>query len=390
MNIINEVKQEIDNIISYRRYFHSNPELSFQEYNTTKYIEAKLNEFGIENFRIIETGVIGIIGKISDNCIALRADIDALPIQEETGLEFASKTAGNMHACGHDMHIAMLLGAAKILKQNESQLNGCVKLIFQPAEELIPGGAYLMIQAGVLENPTPRYVFGQHINPSIETGKIATCNGPIMASADELYWTIKGKSSHAATPHLGNDPILASAQMINNLQSIITKFRDPLDSGVISITSIHGGSATNILPEEVKLMGTLRAYNESWRYKTIDNIKMMSESISEMYNCTCEFNPKLGFPSVNNDEKAVNYVKSSALALQESDKYFVCKPMMWAEDFAYYGQKVPSAFWFLGVKNTNNMPALHNNHLAPDENAMLIGTAMLVSLAINSLAEYRI
>lgn len=387
MNVLAEVRKEIENIVSYRRHLHQYPELSFQEFETTKYIESKLSEFGIEHYRLLETGVIGIIGNKSDNCVALRADIDALPIMEDTGLEFKSVNDGKMHACGHDFHIAMLIGAAKVLKQNEDKLCGCIKLIFQPAEEMIPGGAKLMIEQGVLENPIPKFVFGQHINPSIETGKIATCNGPIMASSDELYFTIKGKSSHAATPHLGNDPILATAQIINNLQSLITKMRDPLEPGVISITSIHGGSATNILPDEVKLMGTLRAYNEVWRHKALENIKHISENIAEVYGCTCDFAPKLGFPSVINAENAVSYVKSSALALQDCDKYFECKPMMWGEDFSYYGQKIPSAFWFLGVKNDESMPALHNSKLAPDENALVIGTAMFVSLAFNVLAK---
>ncbi len=202
-------KIEINNISEYlintRRHLHQYPETAFQEFETTKFIEQELSSMDIINFKVTKTGVVGIIGEISNPCLALRADIDGLPILEETGLPYSSKNDGKMHACGHDFHTAILLGVAKYLKSIETDLKVCVKLIFQPAEEMIPGGAKTMIENGVLDNPKPQFVFGQHIHPSIKTGRIEMCYGPIMASSDELYWTIKGKSSHAATPHLGND-----------------------------------------------------------------------------------------------------------------------------------------------------------------------------------------
>lgn len=370
-------------IINIRRELHKIPETAFKEFKTTKFIENELNLLGIENFRLLETGVIGIIGDTALPCIAFRADIDALPMNEETGLEFSSLHQGVMHSCGHDFHTAMLLGAAKYLKSIEKELKICIKLIFQPAEEMIPGGAKLLVEAGVLKNPDVLMVFGQHIHPDKQVGRIEICDGPAMASSDEMYWTVKGKSSHAATPHLGNDPILAASNMITNLQAVITKHRNPLYPSVLSITSIHGGTATNILPEEVKLMGTFRAYNDEWRYKTIETISKISRNICEAYNCSSIFEPKMGFPAVINDKKATETVAKSATEIVGNDNFCYCEPMMWGEDFSYYSNEVPGCFWFLGVKNRDDMPALHNVKLSPDEKALIIGCKMFITIAFN-------
>ena len=206
-----------------------------------------------------------------------------------------------------------------------------------------------------------------------------------MASSDELYWTIKGKSSHAATPHLGSDPILASSYLITHLQTLITKFRNPLSPGVISITSIHSGSATNILPEEVKLMGTFRAYNNVWRYEALEKIKNISEQVSAIYGCESLFEPKLGFPAVINNENATDIVKRAAIDVVGVNNFSICEPMMWGEDFAYYAEQIPSCFWFLGVNNSDNMSALHNSKLTPDENALLVGFQTMVNVVLNSV-----
>jgi amidohydrolase len=247
-----------------RRTIHRNPELSFQEFETSNFIKQKLGEWGIEHREIGGTGVVAHIGN-GDNCVALRADIDALPIHEETGLEYSSQNPGVMHACGHDMHTTMLLGAAYRLKQIENELKGVVKLIFQPGEEKLPGGAKLLIENGVLENPRPGAIFGQHINPGESVGKISLAPGYVMASADELYITVKGKGSHAAQPHIGNDAILAASHLVQYYQTMVSKMKNPLDSGVISITAVNGGSANNIFPSEVKMLGTMRAFNQDWR-----------------------------------------------------------------------------------------------------------------------------
>lgn len=380
--VLSEISEYLINI---RRQLHQIPETAFNEFKTTDLIEEELSNLDIDYFRLTDTGVIGIIGDISKPCIALRADIDGLPIHEETSLPYSSIHDGKMHACGHDFHTAILLGAAKYLKSIESELNVCVKLILQPAEEMIPGGAKTLIAKGVLTNPTPIFVFGQHIHPSIATGRIEMCSGPIMASSDELYWTIKGKSSHAATPHLGSDPILASSYLITHLQTLITKFRNPLSPGVISITSIHSGSATNILPDEVKLMGTFRAYNNEWRFKALEKIEHISEQVSEIYGCKSIFEPKLGFPAVINDENATAIAQQAAINTVGIENFAICEPMMWGEDFAYYGEKIPSCFWFLGVNNSENMPALHNSKLSPDEAALSLGTKMMINVVLNSI-----
>lgn len=373
--------------VNHRRHIHTFPELSFKEFKTAEYIKKELISMGIECHSCTETGVTALIGEKSNNCVALRADIDALPIFEENDIEFKSQNDGIMHACGHDMHVAMLLSAAKILKQNESSLSGCVKLIFQPAEESIPGGASLMIKAGVLENPKPKYIFGQHINPGESAGVISSAPGPVMASGDELYWTISGKGSHAAQPHLGNDPILAAANMILMLQSMINKNRNPLNPGVLSVTSVHGGSATNIFPESVELKGTLRTFNQEWREEMHQLLIKQSKAVCQLYGCDCDLTIKKGYPPLINDDETAAFIKNVALELV-SEKYtkdFEAK--MWAEDFAYFAQNVPSVFWYLGVRpeNIEEMPPLHNSKLNPDEKALIHGTAMLVFAAVKAL-----
>lgn len=367
-----------------RREIHSNPELSFEEYQTCKFIQDRLNELGIENKVIGKTGVVALVGK-GDKCVGLRADIDALPIREETGLEFASKNDGVMHACGHDMHTTMLIGAAEILKEIEDELGGVVKLIFQPGEEKLPGGASILIEEGVLENPKVDAIFGQHIYPGESEGVVSLNSGPVMGAPDELYFTLKGKSTHAAQPHLGFDPIVAASQLIIHFQTLMTKYKDPIEAGVLSITSIKGGNATNIIPDEVKLMGTLRSFNEKWREMMHKLIRDNSKVLCTMYGCDIEIDIKKGYPPVINDEKLTRLTRQNSTILVGSGSTIDFLPKMWGEDFAYYGKNIPSTFWFTGVRpiDQDEMPALHNSKLSPSENAMPIGTAMLVTAAIN-------
>lgn len=384
--ILNKSKELLPVTIKNRRHIHSNPELSFQEFQTAEYIRCILNQHNIYNYPLAETGTVAIIGK-GDSCVALRADIDALPIFEETNLEFASRTDGIMHACGHDMHTSMLLTAAIILKENESNLNGCVKLIFQPAEEKIPGGAKLMIEQGVLENPRPLAIFGQHIYPQEQSGTVSTNSGPVLASADELYFTIKGKGSHAAQPHVGSDAILAASNLIIYYQSIISKFKNPLESGVLSVTSIHGGSATNIFPDEVKMMGTLRAYSNDWRFRVHDILRKNSKQIAELYGCTCEVEILEGYPPVVNDNSTTQFARTISEELFGKENTLEFEPKMWAEDFAYFAKEIPACFWLTGVRpaGVQELPPLHNSRLSPDENAMANGVAMLVYSAYKFL-----
>lgn len=387
-NVIESVKEHFDWMVERRRHLHKHPELSFREYETSSYIFSELSALNIKVEKLTETGVVAQIGS-GRNCVALRADIDALPIIEESGLEFSSVNDGVMHACGHDLHTAMLLSTAKILKAHEDKLNGCVKLIFQPGEEKIPGGASLMIKAGVLENPVPRFVFGQHINPSMRTGTIAGKPGALMASSDELYWEIKGKSCHAAQPHLGSDPILAASQLTLTLQTLMTKFRDPMKPSVLTVTSIHGGEATNIIPETVSMKGTLRFFDNDLRFEILEKINEISQNIAKIYNLSISFNPLIGYPPVINDNLAAKIAADSAVELFGEESFLTWQPMMWGEDFAYYGQNVPSCFWFTGCNGdlSKEMPSLHNCKLSPDENAMLYGTAMLINSALKGLEK---
>jgi len=386
MNTLESVKAVHEEMVFHRRHLHQNPELSFKEFETHKYIRNTLSDYGIENYSIGETGVVGLIG-MGEKCIALRADIDALPISEETGLPFCSKNEGVMHACGHDMHTAMLLGAAKILKKNEDKLNGIVKLIFQPGEEKTPGGASILIKEGVLVNPKPEAVFGQHIYPDAPVGTISVAPGYIMAAPDELYWTISGKGGHAAQPHLNNDVIISASQLVIYLQSLITKFRNPVSPGLLSVTAIHGGSAPNVFPDEVKLMGTLRSFDNNWREKMHSLIVEKSKEICKLYGTECEVRIEKGYPAVFNNEATTSFIQKTAKDIFGDKSVLEFEPKMWGEDFGYYAKEIPSTFWFLGVRpvDTPYMPGLHNSKMSPDEEAMVYGTAMFVEAAMRYL-----
>ena len=385
-NIKAEVEKHYDKIVAHRRKIHACPELSFKEYKTSEYIKSVLDNLGIEHKSFVKTGITATIGT-SGKCIGIRADMDALPIEEETGLAFSSENKGVMHACGHDMHTAMLLGAAKIFKAHESELGGQIKLIFQPGEESLPGGAKLMIDEGALNDPKPDVIIAQHINPELEVGTIGLKAGPIMASCDEFYLTIKAKGSHAAQPHLGTDAILSAAQIIIYIQTIMTKFRNPLDPGVITVASVHGGSAPNIYPEEVKLCGTIRTFSSELRTTIKETLKSKLPEICSLYNTECDLRLDEGYPPVINSRSVAATLFQSAAKLVGDDKVFDVEAKMWAEDFSYFSETVPSVFWFTGVrpKETASMPALHNPRLSPEEDALKIGVKMMVQSALDLL-----
>jgi amidohydrolase len=387
-SLINEVEAILPEIIKDRRHIHRYPELSFKEFKTSEFISSKLNEIGIMNQRIADTGVLGLVGQ-GGRCVALRADIDALPITEDTGLEFSSDHEGIMHACGHDMHTAMLLGAARILKKHEHELTGTIKFVFQPAEEKLPGGAKVLIDKGVLKNPDVDVIFGQHVNPGQKLGEIAFKDGPVMASADELYWTIKAESCHAAQPHLGSDAILSSASLISTLNNLVNKSRNPILPGLLSITSVHGGSATNIFPDEVKMMGTLRSFDENWRKIFHAILEETTKNICTAYGTRGSVDIIKGYPPLINDKKATGIASDAATKLFGKESVIEFEPKLWAEDFAYYSQNIPSCFWFIGVRqeSLDSMPALHNPKFSPDEKALIHGTALLVASALNYLSK---
>ena len=377
-------KQYSPEFIAVRHHLHANPELSYQEFETSKFIQKKLEESNIPFEIKATTGVVGLIkGKDPEKrIIALRADMDALPIREENNIDYKSKNEGVMHACGHDVHTSCLLGAAKILNELKSDWEGTIKLIFQPGEEKNPGGASLMIKEGVLENPKPKAIFGLHVNPQMETGKLGFRAGMSMASADELYFTIKAKGGHAATPHMTADPILISSHLIIALQQIISRNRNPLSPSVLSITSFQGGTTTNVIPSEVKLMGTFRATDEKWRFKAHELIRKISSELVQSMGAEIDIHIDVGYPAVFNDEKLYTVAKQKAGEFIGAENVSDVDLRLGAEDFGYYTQQIPGCFYRLGTGNKEKgiTSGVHTPTFNIDESAIEIGMGMMAWL----------
>jgi amidohydrolase len=352
-----------DEFISIRHHLHANPELSYQEFETSKFVQQKLTEFGIEFTVMATTGVVGIIkGKNPDTrVIALRGDMDALPIQEENDVAYKSTKDGVMHACGHDVHTTCLLGAAKILNETKEDWKGTVKLIFQPGEERNPGGASFMIRDGALENPRPQGIIGMHVHPGLDLGKLSFRKGRVMASADEIYITIKSKGGHAAAPHLTADTVLIASQLIVSLQQIISRNNNPTSPSVLSICSIQGGHTTNVIPSEVKLMGTFRAMDEVWRYKAHELITKQSKAIVEGMGAELDLHIDIGYPTVDNDPVFTTAAWKQADNFFGKENVLETEMRMGAEDFGYYTQVIPGCFFRLGVRNEAK-GIIHNVH----------------------------
>lgn len=392
MSISEEIKQKasfyFDEIRSVRRYLHKNPELSFKEYNTSKYIQGKLQEWGVSfTNNWVETGIVAEIkgNSNSNRIIALRADIDALPITEENDLEYSSQNTGVMHACGHDIHTASLLGVIRMLSELKDHINGTVKFIFQPGEEVLPGGAKLMIEEGVLVDVSE--IIGQHIYPDIEVGKVGFKSGMYMASADEIYIKVKGKGGHAALPHKLVDPILIASHIIVALQQVASRKSSPYVPTVLSFGDIRGFGATNVIPDEVNLRGTFRTFDEDWRKKAHEEIKNISKGIAQSMGGDCDVDIKVGYPFLVNDEHLTNLAKSSAIEFLGQENVVDLNLRMTAEDFAYYSQKVPSCFYRLGTANTeqNIGGNLHSPTLTSDEKSLEIGMGLMSYLALSIL-----
>ncbi|MEN9952888.1 MAG: hypothetical protein RLZZ520_1156 [Bacteroidota bacterium] len=368
---------------SIRQHLHAHPELSFQEYETSKFVQSQLSKLGIPYTVMGETGVIGLIqGKPSDRIIALRADMDALPIREENNVPYASTKDGVMHACGHDVHTACLLGAARILHELKDQWDGIVKLIFQPGEEKNPGGASILIKEGVLKNPAPQRIYGQHVHPQLETGRMNFASGKVMASADEIYITVKGKGGHAAKPNLTADTILSAAQIVNALQQVISRNNNPLSPSVLSICSIQGGFTTNVIPSEVKMMGTFRAMDEKWRFEAHDRIRAIVESTAKANGAEVELEISVGYPSVINDVTSTETARSLAKVLIGDDNVGEAEISLGAEDFGYYTQEIPGCFYRLGTGNMNKgiVSGVHTPTFDIDEEAIKMGISMMAFL----------
>ena len=372
--------------IQVRHHLHAHPELSYVEYETSAFIQAKLKELGISFEVKATTGVVAILkGKNPDSrVLALRADMDALPIREENKLSYNSQKEGVMHACGHDVHTTILLGAAKILNALKDQWEGTLKLIFQPGEEKNPGGASLLIKEGVLENPVPSGIMALHVHPGLEVGKLSFRKGRVMASADEIYITIKGKGGHAAAPHLTADTILIASHLVVALQQVISRNRNPLSPSVLTISSFQGGHTTNVIPSEVKLMGTFRAMDEEWRYKAHQLITKTATELVHAMGAEIDLLIDVGYPTVDNDDLLTEKAWQVANDYMGKENVLETEVRMGAEDFGYYTQIIPGCFFRLGVRNEAE-GIIHNVHTPLfniDESAIEIGMGMMAMLAV--------
>jgi amidohydrolase len=377
-------KQYAPDFIAIRHHLHAHPELSYKEFETSKFVQQQLTRMGIPFEVMAGTGVVGLLeGRNADSrVIALRADMDALPIQEENDVPYRSTNAGIMHACGHDVHTTVLLGAAKILHELKGEWEGTVKLIFQPGEEKNPGGASLMIREGVLQNPAPQAIFGLHVHPGLETGKLSFRGGMVMASADELYITIRGKGGHAAAPHLTVDTILVASHLVVALQQIISRNRNPLQPSVLSITSVQGGHTTNVIPSEVKLMGTFRAMDEEWRFRAHELIRKQATELVHSMGAEIDLHIDVGYPMVYNNEALDIVARAEAREFMGAERVLETEVRMGAEDFGYYTRQIPGCFYRLGVMNTEKgiTAGVHTPRFNIDESAIEIGVGMMAWL----------
>ena len=377
-------KQYAPEFIFVRHHLHAHPELSYQEFETSKFIQKKLKEFNIPFEVKSVTGVVGLIeGKNpKSRVVALRADMDALPIKEQNDIAYKSKNEGVMHACGHDVHTTCLLGAAKILSETKDEWEGTVKLIFQPGEEKNPGGASLLIKEGVLDNPTPEAIFALHVNPQLEVGNLSFREGKVMASADEIYITVKSKGGHAAAPHLTADTILIASHLVVSLQQVISRNNNPFSPSVLSITSFQGGFTTNVIPTEVKLMGTFRAMDEEWRFKAHDLIRKQSKELVEAMGAEADVLVDIGYPCVYNNESLHQIARNLAENFMGADKVGETEMRMGAEDFGYYSQHIPGCFFRLGTANKEKgiTAGVHTPLFNIDESAIETGIGIMATM----------
>ncbi|PHX91913.1 MAG: N-acyl-L-amino acid amidohydrolase [Flavobacteriales bacterium] len=379
-------------LVAIRRQIHENPELSFQEYKTAEFVENYLqNTLGLKTQRIANTGVVALIeGKNpSKKIVGLRADMDALPIVEiEDGRPYRSKIEGVMHACGHDVHTSSLLGTATILNELKDQIQGSIKLIFQPGEEKLPGGATLMIAEGVLENPTIDVMIGQHVMPGIETGKTGFRPGLYMASTDEIYITVTGKGGHGAMPHLTIDPVLISAHLILALQQVVSRTANPSTPSVLSFGKFIANGASNVIPNEVCIEGTFRTLDENWRSLAHEKIQSIAKSLVEGMGGTLNLEIRKGYPFLVNDNDLTHRLQKKAQEYLGTDNIEHLGIWMAAEDFSYYSQAVPSCFYRLGTRNEAKKTtfSVHHPSFDIDEDALIHGCGLMAWLAIQELA----
>lgn len=393
--IVAEIKARaqagFDQAVADRRHLHAHPELSFEEVETAKYIAKRLTDMGVEHTTgWADNGIVAIIkgDKPSTKVTALRADFDALPIQEANDVPYRSTVDGKMHACGHDAHTASLLGAAQILTDVKAHFGGTVKLIFQPAEEKMPGGASLMIKEGVLQNPAPHSIVGQHVHPPLEAGKVGVKPGLYMASADEIYLTVQGRGGHGGLPQDCIDTVLMSARIIVALQDVIARHCPPAIPSVLSLGKINStGGATNVIPDEVKIAGTFRAMDETWRMEAHDHIRRIAQKTAEAMGGTCDVNIVVGYPCLVNEPVLTARAKEHMIAYMGAENVVDLPLRLTAEDFSYYTHVADGCFYRLGTGNKAKgiTSPVHTPTFDIDESALLHGAGLMAYLAVMEL-----
>lgn len=379
-------------ILDIRRHLHANPELSFKEYETSKYVTAALDRWGIPYKNgFVETGiVVHIEGKNpSSKVIALRGDMDALPILEANYVPYKSKNEGVMHACGHDVHTSCVMGVAKTLHSLRDEFEGTVKIIFQPGEERLPGGASLMIKEGALENPKASSIVGQHVLPELEVGKVGFRSGMYMASADEVYFTVTGKGGHAALQHYLIDPVLITSHIIVALQQLVSRRCKPGVPCVLSFGSVHANGATNVIPNEVQVQGTFRTMDEEWRKEAHRIMKKMAEEMASAMGASCDFRVDVGYPFVYNDEVLTAFAQKAAKDYLGEENVVDLDMRMTGEDFSFYTQHMPGCFYRLGVGNQSKgiTSGLHTPTFNVDEKCLEVGTGLMAYIAYQQLTS---
>ncbi len=394
MHLIDKIKSLSESlqpeVIQWRRHLHANPELSYNEFNTAKFVAEKLKSFGLESVSMATTGLVALVqGKPGKNTIALRADMDALPIEEKNNVSYKSTKTGVMHACGHDVHTASLLGTAKILSEIRNEFEGTVKLIFQPGEEKNPGGASYMIKEGALQNPIPTSIIGQHVMPLVPVGKVGFREGMYMASSDEIYLKVIGKGGHGAAPELTIDPVVIAAHIIIGLQQVISRNASPKQPTVLTFGRIIGEGATNIIPNEVNIAGTFRALNEQWRKEGLEKIEKMAKGIAESMGGKCEVNISHGYPYLENNPELTRRIRHAAEAYVGKENVVDIDLTLGSEDFAYYSHVVPASFYRLGTRNEAKglTSYVHSPTFDIDEDALKLGPGLMAWMAISELTS---
>jgi amidohydrolase len=377
--------------VALRQHLHANPELSFQEFNTAAFVTAELEKLGLAPQSIANTGVVALIEgrNPSARTVALRADMDALPITEQNEVSYKSTNPGVMHACGHDVHTSSLLGAARILVQLRDDFEGTVKLMFQPGEELLPGGASLMIKEGVLENPKPASVLGQHVFPMLPAGQIGIRPGRYMASTDELYLTVRGKGGHGAMPEMNLDPVLVAAHIIVAAQQIVSRRASPKMPSVLSFGKVIANGATNVIPNEVYIEGTFRTLNEEWRNEAHEHLRRLCEGLADSMGATCELEIRRGYPYLENEPQLTARIRAAAEQYLGAENVIELDQWLAAEDFAYFSQAADACFYRLGTRAADGRFAssVHTPTFDIEPKALETGPGLMAWLTLNELAK---